>query len=542
LPQQQGPDAEHFDWYDPVVISACLQQRFHEPMNEVFDYVIVGAGSAGSVLARRLVDAGHTVCLLESGPSDSSPYIHVPAGFLRTLLDPRLTWRYKTAASERTAGRRIPAVHGRVVGGSSSVNGMVWVRGQPDDYDDWAAKGNPGWRFEDVERYFERAESMLGVTAGDWRHPLCDALINAAQEHVEPGAAAYYRRNIRRGRRVSSARAYLRPILRSPNLALRTAAHATTVRFQGRRAIGVDYLHQDQPGTPRGVRARREVIVCAGALASPRLLQVSGVGPRELLAELGIGMVHELPGVGENLRDHHTARIIARVRDVRTINEIGRRFSAGIEGLKWLLGQPSLLSVSAAITHVFGRSTPQAERPDVALIFTPGSYKGGVLGLLDEFPGMTLGAWPLRPRSSGTVQASTTDPFALPRVDPNYLGDEEDRRILIAGLKFGRRLLSSPAFAPYFAQEESPGPQAQSDDELLDHARRTGTTCAHFVGSCRMGPANLSDSVVDAQLRDHGVDALRVVDASVMPMITSGNTNAPTMMIAEKAADLLLQG
>ncbi|MGE0383361.1 MAG: GMC family oxidoreductase [Gammaproteobacteria bacterium] len=509
-----------------------------------FDYVVVGAGSAGCILARRLADSGASVCVIESGPADRSPFIHVPAGFLRTLLDPALTWRYKAEGSEWTGGRRIPAVHGRLLGGSSAVNGMVWVRGQAADYDDWAAAGNPGWSFAQVLPYFERAEAQLQVSDADWHHPLCDALIRAARESVPAGQAApdagYYRRNIHRGRRMSAARAYLRPLRQRPSLDLRCHAHAVGVRFDGRRAVAVRYVRDDARATVLEIAARREILLCAGALATPRLLQLSGVGAPALLADLGINVVHALPGVGEHLRDHHTARIIARARGVATINELARFPRSILQGMQWLVGQPSLVGVSAAIAYAFLRSAPDVERPDLALIFTPGSYKGGVLGLLDDFPGMTLGAWPLRPASSGFVRARTADPFALPQVQPNYLADEADRRVLLAGLRRARALLAAPAFERWVEREETPGPACAGDEALLEHARGTGTTCNHFAGSCRMGPTADPTTVVDAALRVHGIDGLRIADASVMPMITSGNTNAPTMMIAEKAADLIL--
>ena len=530
---------------------------------DTFDYLIVGAGSAGAVLARRLVDSGATVCLLESGGADSSPFVHLPAGFVKTLLNGELTWRYKTEGSAGSNARRIPMVHGRMLGGTSSVNGMVYVRGQAADYDGWAAQGNPGWAYRDVLPYFKRIERRIGwgddnfrgrsgpvpVTDSNWRHPLCDAFIDGAHELGVPhnpdfnGAsqegAGYYQRNIRRWR-YSTARAYLKPVLRHPKLDVRLRAHATAVLLEGRRAVGVRYVRGDVKSTPLEVRAR-EVILCAGALATPRLLQISGIGPGPVLQGIGVAVQHALPGVGENLRDHYSPRIIVRARPgIDTINSIARGPRLAGEVLKWLVGLPSVLGVSAAISYAFCKSDSAEATPDMAIIYTPGSYKDGILGLLDDFPGMTCGGWQLRPQSSGYVRARSPDPFQLPGIQPNYLQHPTDQKVAVASLRMARRILATPAMAAFCETELAPGADTLTDEALLEHARRTGTTCCHAVGTCRMGPASDPGAVVDAELRVHGLQGLRVVDASIMPMITSGNTNAPTMMIAEKAADMIL--
>lgn len=529
-----------------------------------FDYIIIGAGSAGCVLARRLVDAGNSVCLLESGPADSNPFIHIPAGFIKSLVNKSITWRYRLDGNEWTNHRRIPTVHGRTLGGSSSVNGMVYVRGQANDYDGWAQRGNKGWAFDEVLPYFKRIERRIGeadeawrgrngalpITDSDWTHPICDAFIEGAHSLGVPrnpdtnGAtqdgAGYYQRNILGGRRISAARAYLHPVRNKTNLAIRTDAHATALLFDGRRATGVRYVHGDNRTSPIEIGANCEVIVAAGAVGSPRLLQVSGIGPAHLLAGIGIPVLHDLPGVGENLRDHYSPRVIARARNTLTINNLATGQRLAFEIMKWMTRQPSIMALSAAITYAFCRSDPSLPAPDTAVIFTPGSYKEGVLGKLDAFPGMTCGGWQLRPESSGHVRARSPDPFQLPEIQPNHLADERDRRAALWSLRMARSILATPAMAHYYDSEVSPGAGRVSDEELMDHVRSTGTTCAHLVGSCRMGPDSDPTAVVDDQLRVRGFDGLRIADASVMPMITSGNTNAPTMMIAEKASDLIL--
>ena len=535
---------------------------------EQFDYIVIGAGSAGCVLARRLVDAGKTVCLLESGPVDNNPFIHIPAGFIKALVNKSITWRYRLDGNEWTNHRRIPTVHGRTLGGSSSVNGMVYVRGQRNDYDGWAERGNKGWSFAEVLPYFKRIErriapannpldetwrgrdGALPVTDSDWTHPVCDAFIEGALSLGIPrnpdtnGAsqdgAGYYQRNIQGGRRISAARAFLHPVRNKPNLSIRTDAHATALVFDGRRATGVCYMRGEERSNTIEVRANCEVIVAAGAVGSPRLLQVSGIGPAHLLAGIGVPVLHDLPGVGENLRDHFSPRVIARARNTLTINNLANGTRLAFEIMKWMTRQPSILALSAAITYAFCRSDPALSAPDTAVIFTPGSYKEGVLGKLDEFPGMTCGGWQLRPNSSGHVRARSPDPFQLPEIQPNHIADERDRRAALWALRMARRILATPAMAHFYDSEVSPGRDRVSDEDLLEHARSTGTTCAHLVGTCRMGPESDPTAVVDEQLRVRGLDSLRIADASIMPMITSGNTYAPTLMIADKASDLIL--
>jgi choline dehydrogenase len=526
---------------------------------EQFDYVIVGGGSAGSVLANRLSGAGASVCVLEAGPRDRNPFIHIPAGFVKTLHDPAVTWRFQSEPGEWTGGRRLEATQGRVLGGSSSVNGMVFVRGQSADYDGWARRGNPGWSYAELLPYFKRLERRLGpaderyrgragelpVTDPDWRHPLCDAFIAGAAGIGFPrnpdynGATqegvGYYQRMILRDRRVSAARAFLYPVLSS--VALRTDAHASSIVFEGKRAVGVRYLHG---GAKREVRARKEVIVAAGTFNSPKLLQLSGVGPGALLQTHGIGVRHPLPGVGENLSDHYTPRIVARAKGSLTINNLANGPRLLGEIAKWALGRPSILGLSAALVYAFGKSRPELNAPDFTVIFSPASYREGFLGKLDAYAGMTSGAWQMRPLSTGHVRITSADPLAAPLIQPNYLAHEEDRRVLLAAIRTARRILATPELAPYYEREQQPGPDQRSDDELLDFARRYGVSCYHFAGTCRMGPASDPSTVVDHELKVHGLEALRVVDASIMPSMPSANTYASTLAIAEKASDLIL--
>ena len=530
---------------------------------EQFDYVIVGGGSAGSLLANRLSAAGASVCVLEAGPRDRNPFIHIPAGFVKTLHDPSVTWRFQSEPGQWTGGRRLEATQGRVLGGSSSVNGMVFVRGQPGDYDGWARRGNPGWSYAELLPYFKRLERRIGpaderyrgregalpVTDPDWRHPLCDAFIAGATRIGFPrnpdynGATqegvGYYQRVILRERRISAARAFLYPAMRSSSVVVRTDAPASAILFEGKRAAGVRYL----PGgraPAREVRARKEVIVSCGTFNSPKLLQLSGVGPGQLLQSHGIKVRHALSGVGENLSDHYTPRIVARAKGSVTINNLANGPRLLGEIARWALGRPSILGLSAAVVYAFGKSRPELDAPDFTVIFSPASYREGFLGKLDRYPGMTSGAWQMRPRSTGHVRITSADPLAAPLIQPNYLAHEEDRRVLLVAIRTARQILATPELAPYYEREQQPGADKTSDDELLDFARQYGVSCYHFAGSCRMGAASDPTAVVDRELKVHGLEGLRVVDASIMPSMPSANTYASTLMIAEKASDMIL--
>ena len=533
-------------------------------MTDSFDYVIVGSGAAGSVLAARLTeDPGVTVCVLEAGPPDRNPWIHIPAGFIKTMADPAVTWQFSTEPTPMTGGRRIPTIQGRTLGGGSSVNGMIYNRGQPADLDAWAQRGNRGWGYADCLPYYRRSENRIGlgdatrgrtngavpVTDMDWIHPVSEAFIQGCLGLGIPRArdynggdqagVGYFQRTIRNGRRVSAARAFLHPAMRRPNLEVRTNARASRIIFDGRRATGIRYL-AERNGPAREVRARREVILSAGTVNTARLLQVSGVGPADLLGAIGVPVLHAMRGVGANFRDHYASRFVMRAKPgVETLNELSRGLKLGVQIARWATGRPNILATSPSHVHVFWKSFEGLDQPDLQCVFTPGSYAAGKVYILDDYPGVTAGAWQHRPESHGWVRARSADVFDDPEINPNYLSDPMDIRVHLGGMRLVRRMLSTPALAPFLEAETLPGPQAQSDDELLDFAKRNGSTTYHLIGTARMGPATDPTAVVSDRLLVHGLEALRVVDASIMPAMPSANTYATTMMIAEKAADFI---
>ncbi|MBB1596532.1 GMC family oxidoreductase [Achromobacter sp. UMC46] len=529
---------------------------------DAFDYVIVGSGAAGSILANRLSADGATVCVLEAGPPDNSPYLHIPAGFIKAVFNKKYAWQFSSEGTAQTNGRRVPIPQGRTLGGSTSINGLVYNRGQAADFDHWASLGNPGWAYADVLPYFKSMERREGgddryrgrqgelpVTDIDWIHPLCEAFIAGAVEQgiprnpdyngAEQAGVGYFQRTISNGWRMSTAKCFLKPAMARKNLDVRTYAQATRVLFDGARAVGVAYCHPAHPARVRTVRANREVIVACGAINTPKLLQLSGLGPAELLREHGIPVVCDLPGVGENLSDHYSVRIVARVKNSQTMNELVRGLNLAGQISRWLFKQPSIMALSPSLLHYFWKSRPELKAPDLQGVFTPASYKEGYVGLLDDFPGMTAGVWQHRPDSRGQVRIRSSDPLQDPLILANYLADERDQATLVRGIRLARRLLQSQALAPYFDSEALPGPLCESDSELLDFARRFGVSSYHVNGTARMGPADDKYAVVDAQLRVHGVQNLRVIDSSVMPSMPSANICAATMMIGNKAADLI---
>jgi choline dehydrogenase len=528
------------------------------------DYVIVGAGSAGCVLANRLTeDPATRVVLIEAGGRDWNPLIHIPAGFMKLLDHPTLTWGFKAEADPGTNGRAIPYPRGRVLGGSSSINGLIYIRGQPEDFDYWAQLGNRGWGWDDVLPYFKKAENWQGEAGeahgsggflttspiSEWP-AACQAIIAAGREigleyrpdvnnlPLGAGDSIGWCQQTRGGRRrASAARTYLRPASKRPNLQIVTGALAHRVQFDGRRALGVEFS-RNGGGTVERVDAACEVILAGGAIGSPHLLQLSGVGEPEALAAAGIALHHALPGVGRNFQDHYIARMSCEVKDIETLNERGRGLSFANELRRYVASGTGMLTYSASLCAASVKVLEESATPDVQCVFAPASYKPGLIRKLDDKPGITGGPWQMRPLSRGYVLVRSPDPRAPPAINPRYLAEETDRRAMIGGLKFLRRLFAAPSLAKYIVAEKLPGPNVQTDDELLDYARQNGSTVYHASCSCMMGDHAMS--VVDDQLRVHGLDGLRVIDASVMPAVSSTNTNAPTIMIAEKGAAMIL--
>jgi choline dehydrogenase len=523
------------------------------------DYVIVGAGSAGCVLAARLSeDPSVRVLLLEAGGTDRSPWIHIPLGYGKTIADARVNWCYETEPEPQLYGRRVFWPRGKVLGGSSSINGLLYVRGQPEDFDHWRQLGNAGWAWDDVLPYFRRSEGRIGggddalhgrdgplaVSDIAERHPICEAYIQAAQEIGIPrnddfnGATqegvGYYHVTTRNGRRSSAATAYLRPAMRRTNLRVVTGALATGLLIERRRASGVAFRRDGMSCT---AAARREVILCGGAINSPHLLMLSGIGPGAHLQEMGIEVTHDLPGVGQNLQDHFQTRITYRCTDPVTVNDImlspWRKLRAG---LQYVTTRTGPLTISAGQVGIFARTRPELATPDVQFLLILFSADRPGEGL-NKFSGFLQNCCQLRPESRGEIRLRSPDPAAYPAIFANYLSTETDRRTLVAGLQLGRRIAARPVMQRWIAAEHLPGAGAVGDDALLEHARRYGGSIFHPSGTCRMGSDRMA--VVDSALRVHGIDGLRVADASIMPTVVSGNTNAACIMIGEKAADLV---
>ena len=531
-------------------------------MDDRFDYIVIGSGTAGSVVAGRLSEMGDgTLCVLEAGPPDRNPFIHIPAAVVYTLNNPKINWMYKTEPSWGTAGRSLIQSRGKTLGGSGSINGHIYTRGHRSDFDAWAELGNKGWGYADILPYFKRNEQRLGagddrfrgrsgpftITDIDEADPLCDAFMEGAVSlgiprtpdyngEVQDGIC-YVQRSINHGRRVSPARAFLYPAVKRGNVDLRTNSHVVKILFEGKRAVGVRYKRK---GRTQTIYANKEIILCGGAIASPQLLQISGIGAPKHLNEIGVPVVHALPGVGENLCDHYAARMVSRVHGLPTINERVRGLNLVKEVIRYVFTRKGALALTPTLVYCFWKSDDSLDHGDIQVSFTPASYPEGIWSGLDKFSGATMACWQQRPKSRGYVRARSSDPFEYPEFQPNYLADPEDQRMIVKAMRLGRKLIHSKPFAPYFEKEIWPGDTAVSDEELLEHARQTANTTYHPMGTCRMGPADRSDSVVDDQLRVHGIEGLRVADTSTMPEMPAANTNASALMIGEKAADMIL--
>jgi len=522
------------------------------------DYVVVGAGSAGCVMAARLSeDPGAKVILLEAGGEDKNMWIHIPLGFGKTFADPRVNWCYETEPDPGAGGRRIFWPRGKVLGGSSSINGMVYIRGQHEDFDLWRQMGNPGWSANDVLPYFRRAEDQtrgedayhatggpLSVSDVKDGHPICEAFIRACNDAGYPRnddfngetqeGAGYHQTTTRNGKRCSTAVGYLHPVRNRSNLRVITGALTQKVLFDGRRAVGVAYR---QNGADRVVRARKEVILCAGAIGSPQILMLSGVGDQTHLAEFGIAGVHHSPGVGQSLQDHYSAPIRLKCSFPITLNDVMQsNFKKLKAGLDYFMFRRGPLTVITGDVALFARTRPELATPDIKLSIATFSADRPQDGL-HPWSGFTLIAYQLRPESRGEIKLKSASPGDAPAMRPNYLSTPNDQRTIVDGLKLGRSLLGSMHMRNYIRSEYVPGPEVVTDAQLLDYARNHGGTVFHPTSTCKMGTDPMA--VVDAELRVHGLEGLRVVDASVMPTVVSGNTNAATIMIAEKAADLI---
>ena len=527
--------------------------------NQQFDYIIIGAGSAGCVLANRLsADPQNRVCLLEAGPEDSLPWIHLPIGYGKTMWDARVNWKLNTAPEPGMNNREIYWPRGKCLGGSSSINGLIFIRGQKEDYDQWRDLGNVGWGWDDVLPYFKKAEGNdrlgeplhsrdgpLKASSIPKKHPLVEAFKLAANalgvpttddfNNLTQEGVGYYQLSTHKGLRCSTAVAYLRPARKRSNLTVLTNSQATRIVFTGRKASGVELFHQGKKIT---LQANKEVLLCAGAIQSPQLLQLSGIGPAKLLQELNIPLIQDLPGVGENLQDHLQYRLIYELNQPISTNDQLRSIVGKVKmGLDWLLFRGGPLSIGINQGGLFTKVMPTSTRPDIQ--FHLGTLSADMAGgTVHPFSGFTMSVCQLRPESRGSVRIQSPDPLVPPRIVANYLDTQYDRDISIAAIKFARSITQTQPLSNLIAREVKPN-NPQSNEAILAFCRETGATIFHPSGTCKMGPDDDSMAVVDTDLRVRGVSGLRVIDCSVMPRLVSGNTNWPVVMIAEKAADII---
>ncbi len=526
---------------------------------ESYDYVIVGGGTAACVLANRLTESGrHTVLMLEAGGEPKSLWVKIPAGFTKLLNDPVYNWRFETQPEENVQGRTIAVPRGKGLGGSSLINGMIYVHGQPQDYDHWAALGATGWSAREVAPYFSKLETYLPgkgdrghagpmhIAQVAERYPIADALVQAAKEDGQPLNAdynaerqdgfGYYQVAQKGGQRWSVVDGYLNPVRHRRNLTIRTGAHVTRVNVENGRCTGVTYL---QKGQSFNVLARREVVMAAGAVQTPQILELSGIGNPDLLNRLGIPLVHASRSVGENYIDHYATRMNWRVKNTQTLNELAQGWRVGLAVLQYFTRRTGILTLGTGLVHGFVKTRQELATPDVQYFFMHASYANAAIRKLDHAPGMTIGVTGLRPTSKGSIHIQSGDPLQGPAIRPNFLATQEDQQTLIDGMKIARRIVGRNALEHFIDHEMSPGTDVQEDAQWLDFARANGQTIYHPVGTCRMG--NDSEAVVDPRLKFKGLGGLRIVDASVMPAMVSGNTQCAVMMVAERGAELILQ-
>lgn len=540
------------------------------------DYIIIGGGSAGCVMAARLSEnPQHHVVLIEAGGNDINPLIHIPAGYIKTMVNPAMNWMFRNESADGVHGRRIDMPRGRVLGGSSAINAMLYIRGQAADYDSWAQRGNPGWSYEDVLPYFKKAEHADANTDSVWRgtddflladyhgnggplnvsdirssYPILDQFTKAAEQCGFPKNAdfngatqegfGYYQVTQKKGLRFSAKKAYISPVKHRKNLTILTHAHVTGLTFAetGKQVTGVHFVHRKEPLT---LTASREVILSAGAIQSPQILELSGIGRPDILDQHGIALRHELHGVGENFSDHYISRLSWRLKRSVSLNNRAHGLRLAAEIARFVLTRRGVLSLPAGILGGFVKSDPALSEPDIQYHIAHASFENPAKRQFDRFPGFTIGPCQLRPESRGYVHITSPNPLDAPAIQPNYLDAEQDQQIHIAGMRIARQIMNSPLMCDELVAETKPGREFDTDEALLNYARQTGVTLYHPVSTCRMGPDPNRGDVVDAQLKVYGIEKLRVVDASIMPELVSGNTNAPTIMIAEKAADLIKQ-
>ncbi len=528
-----------------------------------FDFIVTGAGSAGAAVASRLSESGrHTVLLLEAGPPDTNPWIHIPLGFAKTYVSEKVNWKFESAPQPQFNGRRLYVPRGKTLGGTSSINGMVYMRGNHRDYDDWRQRGCEGWDWDSVLPYFKKAQNQqrgdsafhatggpLTVSDQPAKSELAEAMIAAAQQIGLPrnndfnGATqegvGYYQTTTGNRRRWSSAKAYLSQARTRPNLTIRTLCQATRLVIENDRAVGVEY---QSPAGRQISRANREIVVSGGAYGSPQLLQLSGLGPAEHLREMGIEVVRDMPAVGSNLHDHFGIYLMWRCSKPITMNDLENSWARKImAGIRYGLFRAGPMASNGIHAGIFARSDARLERPDVQINLLEWSTKERSKDRVvpHDFPGFTLGPVHLNPDGRGTVRLGSPDPLAPPSITFGFLGSEYDMRAMVEGVRLARRVAEAPAMQPYAVEELLPGPKAVSDDELAAFVRETGVTNHHPTSSCAMGTG--TNTVVDPRLRVHGIGGLRVADASIMPSVIAGNTNAPSIMIGEKAAAMILQ-